>query len=171
MDGETTKRQWVMDAVADYEGPLLAYARRRLGDPERARDVVQDVFLGLWKQDQAKVAPFLARWLYTACRNRTIDVHRKECRMTVTDRGPVVATPAPDETGWQPEIAEHSAGVLAMVTDLPPRQQEALRLRFHGGLSYVDIAEVMETTVNNVGVLLHHAIRTLRTKLTPENAA
>jgi RNA polymerase sigma factor (sigma-70 family) len=51
------------------------------------------------------------------------------------------------------------------VADLPQRQQEAVRLKFQGGLSYREIAEVMDTTANNVGVLLHTAIRTIRDKL------
>ena len=56
-------------------------------------------------------------------------------------------------------------GVVALVADLPQRQQEAVRLKFQGGLSYREIAEVMDTTANNVGVLLHTAIRTIREKL------
>ena len=41
-----------------------------------------------------------------------------------------------------------------------------MRLKFQGGLSYREIAEVMDTTVNNVGVLLHTAIKSIRTHLT-----
>ncbi len=49
--------------------------------------------------------------------------------------------------------------------DLPPRQQEVVRLRLEGGLSYRDVAEVMETTTSNVGVLLHNAVKRLQKAL------
>ena len=45
------KHAWVRSAVARYEGPLTLYAARLLGDADRARDVVQDTFLKLCRQD------------------------------------------------------------------------------------------------------------------------
>jgi RNA polymerase sigma-70 factor (ECF subfamily) len=51
------------------------------------------------------------------------------------------------------------------VKQLNDRQQEAIRLKFQSGLSYKEIAEVMDITVNHVGVLLHNAIKTIREKL------
>ena len=48
---------------------------------------------------------------------------------------------------------------------LSEQQQEILRLRLHGGLSYKQIAEVMDLTVTNVGYHLHQAIVTLRQRL------
>ena len=57
------------------------------------------------------------------------------------------------------------SGVQRLVTQLPERQQEAVRLKFQGGLSYREIADVMDTTVNNVGVLLHTAIKSIRGQL------
>ena len=44
---------WIRSAVARYEGPLTLYAARRLGDADRARDVVQDTFLKLCRQERA----------------------------------------------------------------------------------------------------------------------
>ena len=61
--------------------------------------------------------------------------------------------------------AEAGGALLSAVAGLPPRQQEAVRLRFQGGLSYEDIAGVMETSKSNVGVLLHVAMKTLRERL------
>ena len=56
---------------------------------------------------------------------------------------------------------------IAALNQLPPRQREAMVLRFRGGLSYDAIAEVMGTSHSNVGVLLHKALRTLREELDP----
>src|SRR5436189_2042695 len=78
-------QQWIRQAVDRFEGPLTLYAARLLGgDVERARDVVQDTFLRLWESDRASVDGHLAQWLYRVCRNRALDVRRKERRMTTT---------------------------------------------------------------------------------------
>src|SRR5215218_1519574 len=73
---------WIREAVSRFEGPLTLYAARLLNDPDRARDVVQDTFLKLCRQDGAEIRDRLAEWLFTVCRNRALDVLRKEGRMT-----------------------------------------------------------------------------------------
>jgi RNA polymerase sigma-70 factor (ECF subfamily) len=158
----TADREWVLAALEAYERPLTLYAARLLGDVERARDVVQDTFLKLWQADRASVDGYLAQWLYTVCRNRALDVRRKEQRMTTLSDN----APPPSADAARPRTDESFAGVLALVADLPERQQEAVRLKFQGGLSYREIAEVMGTTANNVGVMLHTAIATIRRKMT-----
>jgi RNA polymerase sigma-70 factor (ECF subfamily) len=130
----------------------------------RARDVVQDTFLRLCEAERAKVDGHLAQWLYTVCRNRALDVGRKEQRMTALNesQSPTVAArpePAADLS------ADGAGPVLALLAALPPRQQEAVRLKFQGGLSYREISEVMDTTVSNVGVLIHTALKSIRERL------
>ena len=73
---------WVRAAVDRFEGPLTTYACRLIGDRDRACDVVQDTFLKLCLQDRAWVDSHLAEWLFTVCRNRALDVLRKEGHMT-----------------------------------------------------------------------------------------
>jgi RNA polymerase sigma-70 factor (ECF subfamily) len=51
---------------------------------------------------------------------------------------------------------------LRIVATLPLRQQEVIQLKFQNDLSYQQIAEIMQTNANNVGVLLHTALKTLR---------
>ncbi len=68
-----------------FELPLLQYATRIIGDRDRARDVVQETFMRL-QRDGADVddnAP--VKWLFTVCRNRALNVCRKERRMTYLD--------------------------------------------------------------------------------------
>lgn len=56
--------------------------------------------------------------------------------------------------------------LLAYVDRLSPSQQEVLRLKFQSGLSYKEIAEVTDKSVNHVGVILHQALKRLKTHLT-----
>lgn len=156
-----TDRAWIEAAVDEFERPLTLYATRLLGNVERGRDVVQDTFLKLWQADRATVEGHLAKWLYTVCRNRALDVRRKEQRMNAVDGQTMERETAAPTT---PEPAS-ATPILALVDGLPERQQEAVRLKFQGGLSYREIAEVMNTTANNVGVLIHTAVKNMRTRL------
>src|SRR5262252_4952886 len=57
---------------------------------------------------------------------------------------------------------EATGFLLRIVATLPVRQQEVIQLKFQNDLSYQQIAEILQTTTNNVGVLLHTALKSLR---------
>lgn len=163
--------QWIRDAVAEHEKPLVLYAQRLLHDAERARDVVQDTFLRLCRQKRGDVESHLAPWLYKVCRNRAMDVLRKERRMTpLTDPLADHQAAAEPSPAAKVETDDAAAHALRLIETLPPRQQEVLRLKFQSGLSYRQIAEVAGISVGNVGFLIHTALKALRHQLAPEQA-
>ena len=64
------------------------------------------------------------------------------------------------------EVAEDAAGLMAEnTTTSRPSTGKSSRLKFHGGLSYREIAEVMGITSTNVGFILHTAISKLRQRM------
>ncbi len=150
---------WVRDAAGRFTRPLLVYVRGLLGDEHRARDVVQEAFLQLLRCRRTEVEPRLAAWLFTVCRRRAVDVHRKERRMTVLTADPPATVRGPAETF---EDRDSTRAVFARLAGLPASQQEAVRLRFLQQFSYREIAGVMGLTESHVGVLLHTALKTLR---------
>lgn len=156
-------REFVQDAVAQYQAPLVRYAARLLGDPDRARDVVQDTFVRLMDRPVAEVDGHLAEWLFTVCRNRALDVLRKEGRMKRFAEGEVerIAADAP-RPGRAMEQAETQAALLSLIEQLPPNQQEVIRLKFQNGFSYKEISRITELSVTNVGFLIHTAVQRLR---------
>ena len=77
---ELNRAEWMRSVLAQHEGPLLRYATRITGNLERARDVVQDTFLRLCREHPEKLNSHLTEWLFTVCRNRALDVVRKESR-------------------------------------------------------------------------------------------
>src|SRR5712671_6460398 len=68
-----------------FELPLLQYAARILGDRDRARDVVQETFVELQRSPRRQLDHAPAKWLFTVCRNRALNICRKEKRMTYLD--------------------------------------------------------------------------------------
>jgi len=161
-----TDSEWVRAAVAQYEAPLIRYALRFSGDLETARDIVQDTLLKLCRADRSEVEPHLAQWLYTVCRNRAVDVGRKEGRMNHSHTEVADLASERDAAPHAPaERAESYRRVLALLATLPPRQQEVIRLKFQEGLSYKEIAGITQLTANHVGVIIHEGIKTLRARL------
>jgi RNA polymerase sigma factor (sigma-70 family) len=145
-----------------FEIPLWQYATRITGDRERARDVVQETFVK-FHNNGAFQNPEPATWLFTVCRNGALNVCRKERRMQYLDEGLIEAREAEQPMPFQRLERQEAAGfLLRIVATLPPRQQEVLQLKFQNDLSYQQIAEITKTTANNVGVLIHTALKTLR---------
>ena len=161
MDSDTG--DWIRDAIKNHECVLIRYATRLLKDEDRARDVVQDTFLKLCKQEQAKVEGHLSAWLYTVCRNRAFEVLRKEKRMNPMNDLQMEMTRS-DDPDPSHSLSQHDdKGLIqTLISDLPERQQELIRLKFQDELSYKEIAQVMDLSVSNVGVILHEAIKKIR---------
>ncbi|MCP4641664.1 MAG: sigma-70 family RNA polymerase sigma factor [bacterium] len=159
-------RDWIRDALDRYEKPLVRYAARFTGDWESARDVVQDTFLKLCNVDQGRVQHRLAAWLYTVCRNRAIDVRRKEGRMSPLDMKQAEAQKAPGPLpSVSAERAEARDQVLGVVDTLPKEQQEAFRLKFEDDLTYREISQIMGVSLGKVSNLVAAALDVVRGKL------
>ena len=166
----TPRADWVLAALAEYERGLLSYATRLTGDVERARDAVQETFLELCSQDGAELRPRLREWLFTVCRNKAIDMRRKESRMNA--RNTSLETAPHSEPSADPSEEPHEAlerrdtlsHVLESLRSLPEAQQEVLVLKFRHGLAYREIARVTGHTVSNVGYLIHMGVKALRAR-------
>lgn len=163
---------WIRSAVERYEGPLTLYAARLLGDTEAARDVVQETFLRLCSQGKDRIDGRLAEWLFTVCRNRALDVLRKESRMSRLSDVQVSVRASTDP--GPPEVAERRESttlVLGLLDSLPPGQREVIRLKFQNGFSYREISRISGHSIGNVGYLIHVGLKTIRGKLADGSAA
>jgi len=168
-EDEPNRAEWVKMALGRFEGPLVRYAAGITGNVDAARDVVQDTFLRLCAADRAAVDSRLAAWLYTVCRNRALDVMRKERRMVplteTHERTWASPTPAPSALA---ERRDDETQVSRVIATLPPNQQEVIRLKFQDALSYKEISAVTGLSVSNVGYLIHTAIKSVRRQLETE---
>jgi len=158
---------WVLAALRKHEGALLRYAASLVGET-RAQDVVQDAFLRLCSQPLESVQDHLAAWLFTVCRNRALEIRRADRRLsTIEEKDHMLESPDSGPSA-KLERAENLSRVGAAMAALPRKQREVLRLKVEGGLSYKDIAEVMNLTVGNVGFILHTAIARMRESLSEQ---
>jgi RNA polymerase sigma-70 factor (ECF subfamily) len=68
------------------------------------------------------------------------------------------------------EKEEQLADILKILTTLPANQQEVIRLKFQGDLSYSEISRITDLSVSNVGFLIHTGLKTIREKVQSEPA-
>jgi RNA polymerase sigma factor (sigma-70 family) len=163
---ESRQTAWVRAVMDRYSGSLTRYAASIVGDTSRAQDVVQDTLARLCGEERARLEPHLAEWLFTVCRNRALDVLRKENRMTPLSAEELATRPSPGPSpAHEVERRDTHRRVLQALAALPRNQQEVVRLKFQNGLSYEEISHVTQLTVTNVGFLIHTAIKTLRQRL------
>jgi RNA polymerase sigma factor (sigma-70 family) len=159
--------EWMAETLRRHERALLLYAAKVCGNDERARDVVQETFLELCSAEKRAVEGHLAQWLFTVCRNKALDCRRKDeamkAEVLVDDRASAELDPSSALAR-----GEEEARVLDVLARLPGKQQEVLRLKFQGGLSYKEIAAVTGESVGNVGFLIHVALKGLRDRMAVE---
>ncbi|HYR91190.1 MAG TPA: sigma-70 family RNA polymerase sigma factor [Terriglobia bacterium] len=161
---DSPQSQWIVDALDLHEDALLRYAAWVLRDPELAREVVQETFLRLCREEPAKLSGHLAPWLFTVCRNLAFDTRKREARMT-----PLEDT----DIGVDSNVEQKSAvnEIFRLVGNLPKNQREVVYLKFQCDLSYKEISEVTKLSVGNVGLLLHTALNAIRKRVVSEQPA
>lgn len=157
---------WLAEVFRENELPLMGYATHLLGDRDRASDVVQDTFVRLCKQPREQVRDRVRQWLFRVCRNRALDIMKKESRMKTLDDAKASRQVSRDaDPSAIAEIAEHHSNAQSLLEKLPDRQREIIRLKIHGGLSYREISELTGLSVGNVGYLLSTGLKLVRNRL------
>jgi RNA polymerase sigma factor (sigma-70 family) len=155
-----------------YQGSLLRFAQKLLGDADAAQDVVQDTFIVVARHPRRLLdVKSCHNGLLRVVRNlgvsrirretrhrRHAEVFQEASRARALDRQ---ASAAPAT-----ETEEGRAWVRSEVDRLKPRTREVLLLKVQEGKSYKEIAEITGLSVTNVGYILHMALKELGTRLT-----
>ena len=157
-------------AMSDFEIPLTKYALSILGDLEQARDVVQDTFLKLYKQEPEKVRQKVKSWLFTVCRNHCYDLIKRNRKTSNLEEDEISYIASSEDNPFQvisflegrEEIDEKIKILYSLIEELPSRQREVMRLKFQANLSYKEIAETIGISTSNVGFVMHSALKKLR---------
>jgi RNA polymerase sigma-70 factor (ECF subfamily) len=144
-----------------YSSIVYSVALRVLGDTGAAEDVLQDVFMQLWRKPEAFDANrgSLAAWLSVIARHRAIDSLRK--RKPETDVTEVVIAlnhDVEEETGRKIAI-EKVRGALA---GMPPEQRKAVELAFFEGLTHSEVAARTGEPLGTVKTRIRSALMSLR---------
>ena len=156
--------QQAMSQLYDRYGKIVyAVALRVLQDAAAAEDVLQEVFLQLWRNPDAFDASrgSLAAWLSVISRHRSIDQLRK--RRPEIDIEDCVIAGGPDlrDETERALVVEKVRGVLAAMN---PEQRKALEMAFFQGLTHTEIAEKTGEPLGTIKTRIRSGLQQLRTK-------
>jgi len=117
--------------------------RRMIGDHHRSEEIFQDVILAIWKNRKKYDFPRPVRpWVFKIAINRCREaLRKKDDSMTNQDKD--------------------------AISRLPEQQRAVVVLRIWNGMSYLEIAEVVGVGESTVRSYMHHALKSLRTRLAP----
>ena len=143
--------QQAFSQLYDHSSTLLfTLAVRILGNHEEAANLLQDVYLEIWRKvsryDVGRGTP--TAWLVTLTKSRAIDRLRARAARGYRATNPLEAATAAQIADPDPSPSEAEAqadqdlriAVGAALAGLPQAQQQAIELAFYEGLSYAEIA-------------------------------
>jgi RNA polymerase sigma factor (sigma-70 family) len=160
-----------LEALYDrYGRAAYSLARRILAGEALAQDVVQEVFLSLWR-DAARFDAgrgTVATYLLSMTHHRAVDVVRREenlRRWRTSDEG-LELEPDP-RAGVEDEVetGERRAEVRAALKELPDAQREALLLAYFGGYTQREVAALVGVPLGTVKTRMAAGMRKLKAAL------
>ena len=144
----------------EYNGPLVRYLTRRLGDRDWAEEIAQETFVRALRQPELVSE---RAWLFAVATNLVRDEGRKDARrrrrlavLAEQEKADAVVEPEPTSA----ERAEDAAAARRAVDALTERDRNALLMR-EEGLDYDEIAAALGLSVGSVGTTLARARRRL----------
>jgi RNA polymerase sigma-70 factor (ECF subfamily) len=169
MDGDTQLLSLVqrgdeqaMASLYDrYSKVVYSVALRVLRDPSAAEDVLQEIFMQIWRNPDGFIATrgSLGGWLAVVARNRSIDALR---RKRPTDSVEDVALASPCNLGDEAERNIMMERARLVIHKLPAEQRKTLEMAFFDGLTHSEIAEMTGDPLGTVKTRIRSALLTLR---------
>lgn len=148
-----------------YSGIVYSVALRVLKDSGEAEDVVQEIFVQVWKNPAAFVSGrgSLGGWLVVVARNRAIDMLR---RRHPSDQVELFALPSSTNLANEAERSVLLEKIRVAMDTLPVEQQKSVELAFFEGLSHSEIAQKTGDPLGTVKTRIRLALLSLRKVLT-----
>jgi RNA polymerase sigma-70 factor (ECF subfamily) len=147
-----------------YSKVVYSVALRVLRDPASAEDVLQDVFLGVWRKPETFVSArgSLGGWLAVVARNRAIDTLR---RKRPSEQVEEVFLASPFNLADEAERNTLMQRARAIILHLPLDQRKTLEMAYFDGLTHTEIAEITGDPLGTVKTRIRTALLTLRKEL------
>lgn len=158
--------------VLPAKNKLFRFAFRLLGSSEEAKDVVQEVFIKVWKdREQMSEIQNMEAWCMRITKNLALDKLRSKRHRTTESLEQSFdmqhEAPTPYETT---EIRESMSKINQWILALPEKQRQVIHLRDVEGYSYNEICEILELDMNQVKISLFRARNAVKEKFLKVNA-
>lgn len=148
-----------------HSGPLYSLAYQVTGGDRFAQDIVQEVFVAVWKNagrfDPARGS--LSSWLFALARHKAIDLVRREANVRRhTADVDLELEEAADDVDQETWRRVRRGAVRAAMAELPEAQRVALEMAFFGGLTHVEVSEALGIPLGTAKTRIRTALLRLR---------
>ena len=149
-----------------YSRIVYSVALRVLRDPGSAEDVLQEIFLKLWRSPGSFLATrgSLGGWLAVVARNRSIDALRRRKPTESVDDVPLVSSCNLANESERTLLIEKARRTIHL---LPPEQRKTIEMAFFDGLTHAEIAEMTGDPLGTVKTRIRSALTALRKAFQP----
>ena len=162
LDGVQQGDEQAMAALYDrYSRVVYSVALRVLRDTAAAEDVLQEIFMQVWRNPQGFSASrgSLGGWLSVVTRNRSIDsLRRRRPSESIED----MQLPGKGNLANEAERNNMMERARVVIAGLPNEQRKTLEMAFFDGLTHVEIAEMTGDPLGTVKTRIRSALMTLR---------
>jgi RNA polymerase sigma-70 factor (ECF subfamily) len=158
---EDTDQAFVGALWTEHGDALLGHVRRRVGDPGRAEDIVQEVMLRAWRHaDRLDTrSRSLRPWLFTVADHLATDQHRARRARPEEVGGAAL------ERGSSPDESERTVAALdvaAALRSLTPEHRAVLLETYYHGRTVAETAAILGIPAGTVKSRAYYALRALR---------
>lgn len=148
-----------------YAGRIYKYIRSRISDPRSSEDILQEVFLKVWRGCQGLDINQLnfSAWIYKITHNTINDYYRKQYRSPdIVELDHSTDAKAPNNVVQ--EIADKltSEKIKKAIEELPANYRQVIELRFYQQFSIEETANIMNKNGLSIRVLQYRAIQKLK---------
>ncbi len=163
-------RQAFTELYKRYWEDLFITAAKALRGKEEAADVVQDVFLSLWnRRNELNIQGSLAAYLHTGVRYKCIHYIEKNItrRDYLVQLAEVVISSPSTNAEINLQLKEIEQTVNKTVAKMPAKMQEVYKLSRQEHLSYKEISDCLNISVETVKKHIQHALNLIRKDMEP----
>jgi RNA polymerase sigma-70 factor (ECF subfamily) len=144
--------------IDEYQDRMFSFAFFRTGSYESAQDLVQDLFVRLDENREQYEVDNLKAYLFKSLLNACMDYKRKESRTPRVPLDSLQDVPDVEET----KCVQEYVRIETMLRDLPDEQAEVVKMKFVDDFSFVEIADLLNLSVNTVKSRYRYAVDNLR---------
>ncbi|RZK66756.1 MAG: sigma-70 family RNA polymerase sigma factor, partial [Pedobacter sp.] len=138
-----------------------------LGDVELANDVLQEVFVNIWRKVESydSIKGRLFTWMLNIARNASIDVLRSKSYQNSQKNQSITDHPVFESEGNSSQLNVDNIGVRKVLEKLKPEQRILVELAYFKGYTHEEIAEITSTPLGTVKTRIRNALIHLREQL------
>lgn len=168
---EKTSEQAFTQLVRKYQERLYWHIRRMVVEHEDTNDVLQNVFIKVWKNlAEFRQESNLYTWLYRIATNETLtwlDKQKRRSAVSLTDVEHDLGNKLTAQKGYDSNKIEWR--LQQAILSLPEKQRVVFGLRYYDEMPYEEMSAVLDTSVGGLKASYHHAVKKIEAFLTKDS--